>query len=248
MANLVIDIGNTLTKIAIFDGDELLKLSQHQQPSITELNELLSGYQVDKVISSSVRKDKEPWQEMLEKKFTVVHFNSSTVATGIVNHYKTPKTLGPDRLAAVTGANHLYPHMANMIIGGGTTITYDYVDAGANYFGGSISPGLKMRYKALNYYTGALPLIEADAAFEEAYGTDTASAITSGVQNGIKYELTGFAETYIKTQKAYNIILHGGDSIFFDTLLKNSIFAPCVKIEPYLVLKGLNAAIQKHND
>jgi type III pantothenate kinase len=80
------------------------------------------------------------------------------------------------------------------------------------------------------------------------YGDDTASAITSGVQNGIKYELTGFIEEYIKTQKAYNIILHGGDSIFFDTLLKNSIFAPYIKNEPYLVLKGLNAAIQKHND
>jgi type III pantothenate kinase len=103
---------------------------------------------------------------MLEEKFTVVHFNSS-IASGINNHYKTPKTLGPDRLAAVIGANHLYPHTSNIIIGGGTTITYDYVDAGANYFGGSISPGLKMRYKALNYYTGALPLIEADERFEK---------------------------------------------------------------------------------
>lgn len=247
MTSLVIDIGNTLTKIAVFRDNDLIEVQQYQQPGNDEINSLLDKHQINKAISSSVKKEKEPWQLMLEDKFTVVHFNSS-IASGINNHYKTPKTLGPDRLAAVIGANHLYPHTSNIMIGGGTTITYDYVDAGANYFGGSISPGLKMRYKALNYYTGALPLIEADESFEKTYGDDTASAITSGVQNGIRYELTGFIEEYIKTQKAYNIILHGGDSIFFDTLLKNSIFAPYIKNEPYLVLKGLNAAIQKHND
>jgi type III pantothenate kinase len=247
MTSLVIDIGNTFTKIAIFKGGDLLEVQHYQQPGIDDINILLDKYLIDRAISSSVKKEKEPWQLMLEDKFTVVHFNSS-IASDINNHYKTPKTLGPDRLAAVIGAHYLYPQAGNMIIGGGTTITYDYVDAGANYFGGSISPGLKMRYKALNYYTGSLPLIAADETFEGNYGYDTPSAIVSGVQNGIKYELAGFIEEYIKTQKTYNIILSGGDSIFFDTLLKNSIFAPYIKNEPYLVLKGLNAAIQKHND
>ncbi|AMR30480.1 hypothetical protein A0256_03110 [Mucilaginibacter sp. PAMC 26640] len=247
MANLVIDIGNTLTKFAVFTNDDLAEVQQYQQPTIDELSVLLDKYTISKVILSSVRNEQQPWQRLLQAQFEVLHFNSS-VATGIKNHYKTPKTLGPDRLAAVIGASYLYPDVANMIIGGGTTITYDYVDAFANYFGGSISPGLNMRYKALNYYTGGLPLISADNKFNEAYGNDTTSAIISGVQNGIKYELTGFINEYIKTQKAYNIILHGGDSIFFDTLLKNSIFAPYIKNEPYLVLKGLNAAIQKHND
>ncbi len=77
---------------------------------------------------------------------------------------------------------------------------------------------------------------------------DTATAIRSGVQNGIKYELSGFIESYKKKVQELNILLTGGDSIFFDTLLKNSIFAPYIKIEPYLVLKGLNAAIQNNND
>jgi type III pantothenate kinase len=105
-----------------------------------------------------------------------------------------------------------------------------------------------MRYKALNYYTGALPLQNKDEHFAETWGNDTQSAITSGVQNGIKYELKGFIESYKTDKNELNIVLTGGDSIFFDTLLKNSIFAPCIKIEPHLVLKGLNAAIQKHND
>jgi len=167
---------------------------------------------------------------------------------GILNHYLTPETLGLDRLAAVIGARYLYPGQNSLVIDGGTCITYDRVDAGGNYFGGSISPGLNMRYKALNYYTDGLPLISADNGFTEKYGKNTAAAIRSGVQNGIKYELTGFIESYKNDQHDLNIILSGGDSIFFDTLLKNSIFAPYIKIEPHLVLKGLNAAIQNNND
>ncbi|HZX59807.1 MAG TPA: hypothetical protein VFE54_13815, partial [Mucilaginibacter sp.] len=84
--------------------------------------------------------------------------------------------------------------------------------------------------------------------FDKSYGDDTTTAILSGVQNGIKYELTGFIQSYITNSPELNIILSGGDSIFFDTLLKNSIFAPYVKNEPYLVLKGLNAVIQNNND
>jgi type III pantothenate kinase len=247
MTNLVIDIGNSFTKMAVFKNDDLLKVEQYQQTSIQDVESFLSSYTIDKVITASVKKEKEAWQLSLDERFKVIYFNSS-LAAGINNHYKTPDTLGADRLAAVIGANYIYPGKANIVIGGGTCITYDYIDAGANYFGGSISPGLKMRYTAVNYYTAALPLVEADKDFTSAYGYDTVTAIKSGVQNGVKYELQGFIENYIKTHKEYNIILSGGDSIFFETLLKNSIFAPYIKIEPYLVLKGLNAAIQKHND
>ena len=105
-----------------------------------------------------------------------------------------------------------------------------------------------MRYKALNHYTAALPLLEADGRFTAQAGDDTATAIQSGVQNGIKYEAIGFIEIYQKNHPELNIVLTGGDSIFFDTLLKNSIFAPYIKNEPHLVLKGLNAAIQHNND
>jgi type III pantothenate kinase len=247
MLNLVIDIGNTFTKVAVFNNNTLLKVEQYEQTGVNHINSFISDYNVDKVMVSSVKADKQPWQTLLEDEFTVTYFNSS-ITTRINNHYKTPNTLGADRLAAVIGANKLYPGTNNIVISGGTCITYDFIDAGANYFGGSISPGLNMRYKAVNHYTAALPLLEADRNFTAAYGNDTASAITSGVQNGIKYELEGFINEYIKTITGYNIILSGGDSIFFDTLLKNSIFAPYIKTEPYLVLKGLNAAIQKHND
>ncbi len=247
MANLVIDIGNTYTKIAVFKQDEVVYTNRYQEPDIKTIGDLLHEYGVSRAIISTVKKEKGEWETVLKEKIRLIYFNAD-MTTGIINHYLTPKTLGLDRLAAVIGANYLYPQKNNLVIDGGTCITYDYVDAGANYLGGSISPGLKMRYKALNYYTGALPLLNEDAGFNNVSGNDTRSAITSGVQNGIKYELEGFIESYQHNKKELNIILTGGDSIFFDTLLKNSIFAPYIKIEPQLVLKGLNAAIQKHND
>ena len=247
MANLVIDIGNSYTKIAVFKQDELVYTNRYQQPDTETIDNLLHEHGITRTIISSVKKEKEEWETVLKKKIRLIYFNAE-MTTGINNHYLTPKTLGLDRLAAVIGANYLYPQKNNLVIDGGTCITYDYVDAGANYFGGSISPGLNMRYKALNYYTGALPLLNEDAGFDDVSGSDTQGAITSGVQNGIKYEMEGFIESYKHDKNELNIILTGGDSIFFDTLLKNSIFAPYIKIEPQLVLKGLNAAIQTNND
>ena len=247
MANLVIDIGNTLTKIAVFKQDELVQAEHYPAIDAEILLGLIEKYQVNRAIISSVKKETESWRSTLEAKVETGYFNVAMTA-GIHNQYKTPHTLGLDRLAAVIGAHKLYPGKGSLVIDAGTAITYDWVDAGGNYFGGSISPGLNMRYKALNYYTGALPLINSDATFSKNYGEDTQTAMQSGVQNGIKYELTGFIKSYQTGEKELNIILTGGDSIFFDTLLKNSIFAPYIKNEPYLVLKGLNAAIQNNND
>jgi len=247
MTSLVIDIGNTLIKIAVFKLNEMLEANQYETIDMPVLDVLLNKYHPVKAIISSVKKHTEAWQAMLGKKIPLIHFNT-LMTSGINNHYLTPETLGPDRLAAVIGAYHMFPGQNSLVITGGTAITYDGVDAAGNYFGGSISPGLNMRYKALNNYTAGLPLIEADTDFNTPYGNNTTTAIRSGVQNGVKYELIGFIESYKTMGEQLNIILSGGDSIFFDTLLKNSIFARYINIEPYLVLKGLNAAIQKHND
>jgi type III pantothenate kinase len=247
MTNLVADIGNTFTKLAVFKDDELLFTDHYAAPDAALLTELITRYQVSQAIVSSVKKQTPEWLTLIEQRIPVSIFGAA-MAKGITNHYLTPATLGIDRIAAVTGALHLYPGKSSLVIDGGTTITYDWIDAGGNFFGGSISPGLNTRYKALNYYTAGLPLVAADDSFNRHYGNNTTTAIQSGVQNGLKYELTGFIESYRKSNEELNIILTGGDSIFFDTLLKNSIFAPYIKIEPHLVLKGLNAALQQHND
>ncbi len=246
MANLVIDIGNTQTKLAVFNQSEMVDIARYQDIDNQTIDAILLKYNISKAIVSSVKQNSPAWQTDLEAKISLLHFNAGMVKS-IHNHYKTPQTLGADRLAAVLGAHSLFAGENNLVIDGGTCITYDGIDAEGNYFGGSISPGLKMRYNALNHYTAALPLLEADAGFDGWYGNDTVSAITSGVQNGIKYELMGFIESYSAGKQGTNIILTGGDNVFFDTLLKNSIFAPYIKKDPYLVLRGLNAAIE-HND
>ncbi|RZA00237.1 MAG: type III pantothenate kinase [Sphingobacteriaceae bacterium] len=247
MAALVIDIGNTFTKLAVFEQDKLLFAEHYQNPDSAVLNWLLSIYSISTAIVSSVKKIQPDWLTKLGQTIPLTLF-SAEMAKGITIRYLTPATLGIDRIAAVLGAKHLFPGKSSLVIDGGTTITYDSIDAAGNFFGGSISPGLNTRYKALNDYTAGLSLVQADEKFIETYGNNTETAIRSGVQNGLKYELEGFIESYRNTDKELNIILTGGDSIFFDTLLKNSIFAPYIKIEPHLVLQGLNAALQQHND
>lgn len=247
MPVLVVDIGNTFTKAAIFEQDELIHTEQFTAIDASTIHTVLAKYGVERAIISTVKKQSAEWEQELQQKVPVIYFNAE-MTTDIRNHYRTPKTLGLDRLAGVIGAHHLYPDKDNLVIDGGTCITYDWVDAEGNYFGGSISPGLNMRYNALNYYTSALPVVKQDAGFDSNSGNDTETAIRSGVQNGIKYELLGFIESYARNKQQLNIILTGGDGKFFDSLLKNSIFATCIKNEPYLVLKGLNAATQKHND
>lgn len=247
MANLVVDIGNSFTKLAVFNGSNLVWTERYNTISTKILNTVLNTYKPQKAIVSSVKKQAANWVQTLDEHVTLLRFNAA-MAKLVSNHYETPLTLGLDRLAAVTGARALYPGKANLVIDAGTCITYDWVSESGNYFGGSISPGLNMRYKALNYYTSALPLLDADDTFNENFGTTTDTSIRSGVQNGIRFEVLGFIESYFKTWPNTNIVLTGGDSIFFDTVLKNSIFAPHIKIEPHLVLIGLNAVIQQNND
>lgn len=248
MTNLVVDVGNTHTKLAAFRQNDLLHTARFESLTTAEINHWINRYGAGRVIVSSVKTNIDNWQQDLQPQIPVVVFNRQMQA-GIHNHYGTPETLGLDRLAAVIGVSKLYPGQNALVIDGGTCITYDWVDAEANYYGGSISPGLNMRYKALQHYTAALPLLTADGNEATEFGTDTISAIRTGVQNGIKYELEGFIRTFSeKKPGGLTVILSGGDSLFFDTLLKNSIFAPSIVHDPYLVLKGLNAAIQEHND
>jgi len=246
MPNLVIDIGNTQTKLAVFNDQELVWFNHQEVTDAEAINSVIAKYQIEKVIASSVKKNLD-WQQQISKQSKLYLFNYQ-MAKSVHNHYRTPHTLGLDRLAAVAGAADIYPGQASLVIDAGTCITYDYIDAGKNYAGGSISPGLNMRYKAMHNYTDGLPLVSKDETFNRNFGDDTTSAMVSGTQNGIKYEMEGFINSYQKQQPNLNIILTGGDGVFLDTLLKNSIFAPYIKIEPYLVLRGLNAVIKEHND
>ncbi|TZF86327.1 type III pantothenate kinase (plasmid) [Pedobacter sp. BS3] len=246
MVSLVIDIGNTFTKLAIFNNRTIAKTVVLEQFNIEMLREHLAAYPVTHSVISSVDADVTAFEALLQQETRYQRFNS-TYTAGIKNHYKTPGSLGLDRLAAVIGASAEFPNRNSLVIDAGTCITYDLVDADKNYFGGSISPGLAMRYQAMHTFTQRLPSVNFSGSFNSPYGDDTPSAMQSGVQNGLLFEVSGFIESYKKTADDLQVILCGGDFKFFDTRLKNSIFAPIVKADPYLVLKGLNEVIHYYN-
>jgi type III pantothenate kinase len=152
----------------------------------------------------------------------------------VTNGYATPETLGMDRLAAVVGATALHPGRPCLVVDLGTCITYDLVDAAGYYHGGGISPGLRMRFRAMHTFTARLPLIEPEP-HAALIGTSTRTAMQSGVVNGLVAELEGMMSRYGAQFPPLTTILCGGDALFFETQLKGIIF-----VVPELVLLGLN--------
>jgi len=247
MYNLVIDIGNTLTKFALFNNRSIVKLHSANNVSPQVIDEFASSFAVKNAIVSTVKPHIEELEQYLQSKFRYLRFKTSE-KTLINNRYKTPNTLGLDRYAAVNGAAHIFPGSDCLVIDAGTCITYDFIDKEKNYYGGSISPGIAMRYKAMHTFTGKLPLIAFDSDFNGVRGEDTRTSMLSGVQGGVYYEVEGFIKAYQGQYPGLVVLLCGGDADFFDRQLKNSIFAPVVKSEPHLVLIGLNEVIYQHND
>ncbi len=247
MNSLVIDIGNSLTKIAVFKGNEIVFYAKADDLNALDINAIADEHQTQKIIVSSVRNTVERSLSALAQKREILFFDNETRTT-INNKYQSPETLGLDRLAAVVGAKTVYKNNAVLIIDAGTCITYDFVDEQSNYYGGSISLGINMRLKALNQQTSKLPLVQFDANFDANFGTNTQEAILSGVINGVLAEIKGFIESYNLLYADLKIILCGGDAPFFDTRLKNSIFAQQLISQPNLVLIGLNTIVNYTND
>ncbi|MDB5121076.1 MAG: pantothenate kinase, type [Sphingobacteriales bacterium] len=242
MANLVIDIGNSRSKIAIFNNRKLLKLDVVDELTIDKVEYYLSSESISKSILCSVGIDKNDVKDILKKKTTYCEFTTS-IKTHVTLLYKSPETLGLDRFAAVIGAGAIHKGVNCLIIDAGTCITYDSVNRAGEYKGGSISPGIAMRFNALNAFTERLPLLKVDLLFDKWYGENTITSILSGVQQGAYAEVIGFINYYKNLYPDLQIILCGGDSEFFGSRLKNSIFAEAVKTEPNLVLIGLNEVI-----
>lgn len=247
MINLVIDSGNTLSKIALFDNRSLISVENVTELLPSYISEVTKKFKVDNAIFSSVNAKSKEVEEILTSQCNYFNFTAAAPSK-IKNRYKTPHTLGLDRYAAVIGAEALCPDQNCLIIDAGTCITYDFVSADKEYAGGSISPGITMRFKAMNAFTGKLPLLEPDFLSAEEIGSDTATSMLTGVQKGIIYEALGFIGQYNSKWPDLNVLLCGGDVNFFDTQLKSSIFAHTLKTEPNLVLIGLNEVIYYNND
>ncbi|MDA9554691.1 type III pantothenate kinase [Pelobium sp.] len=247
MTNLVVDIGNSFVKIAVFNQDKKVFSDQLSTLKLELLLQLKSAYNVQHLIISSVREGIIVDEEEVKQHFGYIRFNQST-PTPLQNKYQSPQTLGLDRLAAVVGAQKLFPAQNVFVIDAGTCITYDAVNEKGEYFGGSISPGIKMRFEAMHQFTSKLPLVNFDKDFNKTYGANSKEAISSGAINGVLFEVEGFIQQQLKTNPKTKIILCGGDSAFFDSRFKNSIFAHLISHEPDLVLIGLNTVINYQHD
>jgi type III pantothenate kinase len=235
--NLVLDIGNTRVKAALFQNGHVSKTLHFNLSFPEALQELLLGKKVERVIYSSVLKDLPAFITALVNEIPCLEFNAETPIP-IKNNYKSASTLGSDRLAAAIGGWKHFPDTNLLIIDTGTCIKYNFVSQAGEYLGGAISPGIDMRLKALHHFTGKLPLVKADYDFNILIGRTTQDSLLSGVLNGAVDEMEGMINRY---QAQYNdliIVLTGGNYHFFEKQLKKRIFAL-----PNIVLEGLNEII-----
>jgi len=222
--NLLIDIGNTRNKFAISNHKNITDTVVRDTFSISVIKDILKEHpDIDAAILSAVKNtDRSVITYLKENLNYFIEFDEKTPIP-IENLYQTKNTLGKDRLAAVIGAYNIYPNSNVLVIDMGTAITYDFINKGSQYLGGTISPGLEMRFKALNHFTDKLPLLEKNDSFQ-TIAKNTREAIVSGVQFGILFEIDGYINTLKTEYNDLKIFLTGGDAIFFDKKLKNTIF------------------------
>jgi len=222
--NLTIDIGNTRSKIAIIEQNEIIETITENDLSVLVLNNIFSKYSdINSTILSSVKDvDPEIISFLKSKSSNFIDLNEDTPIP-IENLYESKSTLGKDRLAAAIGANNIFPNTSVLVIDIGTAITFDFINNKNQYIGGTISPGMEIRFKALNKFTGKLPLLKKNEEYCIIAKT-TETAIISGVQNGIIFEINGYINKLKEQYEDLKVILTGGDAIFFDKKLKNTIF------------------------
>ena len=237
--NLTIDIGNTLIKMAVFDGGEIVEKLLAEECDTKLLDGLLARWPaIDRAIIASTGGRTAPLARMLRvRAVKCLEFTPATPVP-IRNGYDTPETLGADRLAAAVGAALVAEGRDALVVDFGTAITIDVV-SGGEFLGGNITPGAAIRFKALHHFTKKLPLCSLNDNPTELFGNTSVSAIECGVVNGIVYEIEGYIRDLQRKYSDLRIIFTGGDSNFFAKRLKNTIFATYD-----LVAYGLNRILE----
>jgi len=237
--NLIIDIGNSRTKLSLFNHGEVLITTPVDELLQEHINALKDKYpSLNKVILSSVREYPDSLKKALQNNFDTFLELSHKTPLPIENLYLSKETLGYDRIASAVGANNLYPNTNLLVIDAGTALTYDFVSDKNQYLGGNIAPGLEMRFKSLHNFTNKLPLVKAENQ-NKLYGSTTEEAIRAGVQNGFIYEIEKTIEMFKIFYGNLKVIITGGDADFFDKKLKNPFF-----VHFNLVALGLNRILE----
>ena len=236
--NLIVEQGNTATKIAVFDQGKMVFCAVYKDFSKSDLVDVLNQFPLRNGILSAVIETKKELIDCLNSRLKCFFIFEEGMRLPIDIRYQTPETLGKDRIAAAVGAIFLQPGKDILVIDAGTAVTYEVVTAAGIYLGGNISPGMTTRFRALNRYTQQLPLVNKK---EEVplIGSSTETAILAGVVNGMVYEMDGFIDELRKKYPEIYVFLTGGHSIYFEKRLKNTIFAVL-----NLVLIGLNRVLE----
>lgn len=233
MKNICIDIGNTQTKIGIFENSDLLETIILDVLDVKNIENIIVKNNIEQSIISNVSEIEEPLLKMLESKTKLLPFNHLTKLP-FQNNYLTPITLGLDRIALIAAAVNLSNRSNVLVISLGTCVTFEFLNRKKEYLGGAISPGLNMRLQAMNYFTAKLPLLTFNEP-TDFNGNSTESCMQSGAFFGIIAEIKSRIELYETKFGETEIVLSGGNCFLFEKHLKKALFA-----HPYLTLFGLN--------
>ena len=237
---LCLDFGNSRLKTAIFYGDKLIdKVVFEKEHAVASLEKLIQFHNPTRSILSSVIHHSIEIEALL-KQHTDFHLLDLNSKLPFLNAYGSPETLGHDRLALVAGLSKFYPRQDSLAISVGTCITYNFLASNNAFRGGAISPGIQMRFRSMNEFTSKLPLIEKEGHLS-ILGYDTETSIRSGVMNGIAAEIDGMIDMYKQQYGNINAVLTGGDGPFFESRLKNKIFA-----DANFLFKGLYAILENY--
>ena len=231
---LCFDFGNTRLKCAVFNNHDIVDELVMENDAIETVAAIVQKYSPTKSILSSVI-NHQPEMESFLQAHTFFHKLNHQSNLPFTTPVGKPETIGADRLALCAAAVDLFPAKHNLAIGLGTCITYNFINSQHQFLGGSISPGMNMRFRAMHEQTALLPIIKAAHQFP-LIGYDTKTNLLSGVILGMAKEIDGIIELYEEKYSNFNVLLTGGDMGFFVSHLKKKIFA-----DPYLIYKGLYA-------
>ena len=234
------DFGNTRLKAAVFENEIFSEEITLPDDKVETIEKLLSIYKPQKTILSSVVDHNTEIEKLLAAQ-TAFHKVSHLTKVNFTTPVGKPETIGTDRLALSAAAVHFYPEKNNLVIALGSCITYNFINQYHQFIGGSISPGMEMRLKAMQVFTAKLPLVQKDWNFP-LIGYDTKTNMQSGVIAGIIYEIDGFIDSYANKYGNFNVVLTGGDTTYFAGQLKNKIFA-----DSNFLFKGLYALSETNN-
>ena len=243
---LCFDFGNTRLKCAVFNNASIDEIIVMDDGNYETIRALVNKYQPANTILSSVIDHNTDIENILSSSSHFHKLSNNSKLPFSVTVGK-PETIGADRLALAAGAVYFYPGKNNLVIGLGSCITYNFINKYHQFIGGSISPGMLMRFRSLQSFTAKLPLIEPDLS-DVAWnfpliGYDTKTNILSGVLLGMASEIDGITTSYADKFSNFNVLLTGGDATYFARHLKNKIFA-----DPELIFKGLYAISECNND